>query len=856
MSKFVYVDRESVFGGRATKIALAVAFLTCLPVFAQQSVQTSAQPTTFFTPGNLVVSVEGCGVNGGTCTSVIGATGAGGSYGDNQAAPLTLFQFAPNASTPTSAAATYVNSLVFPQTGSGANLPVSSEYGSSSEGSVQAAGSGQYLAIMGYGINAQAFNTNSNAYSAAANAALAQSGSLTGQSYTAIPRVVTLVDVNGNVNSSTGLFNIFNGNNPRSTYTADGTNLYVSGQGTNGDATGGVFYTTLGSSSATTITGDDGGGTTSQDSRTVQIANNTLYVSVDTKEGTGGYNRSYIGTLGSPPAASVYTCTPNCVSGYGTVGPAPLKGFGNNGGTGRVQLNAAQTNGINGTASTCTSSSTCNYINLSPENYFFASPTVLYVADSGTPKNTSAQNQSPFTFCGAGGLQKWVKVGSTWTWEYTLYNGLSLVANPNCSSNIAGATGLLGLTGVVSGGNVYLYATNYNIGDLDPTYLYGITDVLSATTNPGGESFTQLASAPANSNFKGVTIVPTTPANSVEVTTSPSGLAFSSANSGCAPGSYTAPVTLSWTASSTCQLSVASPQSGPTGVQYVLSQWQDGTTTTADSVAFAGSTAGSPGVYTATFTTQYLLTTAAGTGGTVSAGAYVAAGTDATITATPDSGYYFVNFTGATTSTSNPLSLLMSGPEFVTANFAAQTTPTITWSAPAAIIYGSALSSVQLDATASVPGTFVYTPAAGTVPPVGSGQTLSVVFTPTDPTHYTAANGSTRITVNAASAPASPANLIVTKVLTRIGGNVVVTLAIANTGGTDATNVVLSSVKVGSDTATPLPQNIGTIGAGTSATATVGVPASVGASGAASSMTLSGTYTGGTFSSSARITLP
>ena len=44
-----------------------------------------------------------------------------------------------------------------------------------------------------------------------------------------------------------------------------------------------------------------------------------------------------------------------------------------------------------------------------------------------------------------------------------------------------------------------------------------------------------------------------------------------------------------------------------------------------------------------------------------------------------------------------------------------QATPTITWSNPADITYGTALSGTQLDATANVPGTFAYTPASGTV---------------------------------------------------------------------------------------------------------------------------------------------
>jgi hypothetical protein len=105
-------------------------------------------------------------------------------------------------------------------------------------------------------------------------------------------------------------------------------------------------------------------------------------------------------------------------------------------------------------------------------------------------------------------------------------------------------------------------------------------------------------------------------------------------------------------------------------------------------------------------------------------------------------------------------------------------------------------------------------------------------------------------------ATATPANLVVTRTLTRSGGDVVVLLTISNTGQTAAANVVLTSVKVGSDLATPLPQSLGTIAGGASVQTTVSVPDSVGASGAASSIAISGTYTGSNFSSSARITLP
>ena len=79
-----------------------------------------------------------------------------------------------------------------------------------------------------------------------------------------------------------------------------------------------------------------------------------------------------------------------------------------------------------------------------------------------------------------------------------------------------------------------------------------------------------------------------------------------------------------------------------------------------------------------------------------------------------------------------------------------QATPTLTWNAPAAITYGTALSNTQLNATASVPGTFAYTPDAGAM--LGAGnQILSVTFTPTDTTDYTTASTTVQLTVSQAT---------------------------------------------------------------------------------------------------------
>lgn len=77
-------------------------------------------------------------------------------------------------------------------------------------------------------------------------------------------------------------------------------------------------------------------------------------------------------------------------------------------------------------------------------------------------------------------------------------------------------------------------------------------------------------------------------------------------------------------------------------------------------------------------------------------------------------------------------------------------TPTITWGNPAAITYGTQLSAAQLNASATVPGGFVYTPPAGTVLTAGT-QTLSTTFTPTDATDYTSATATVQLTVNKAS---------------------------------------------------------------------------------------------------------
>jgi hypothetical protein len=80
-----------------------------------------------------------------------------------------------------------------------------------------------------------------------------------------------------------------------------------------------------------------------------------------------------------------------------------------------------------------------------------------------------------------------------------------------------------------------------------------------------------------------------------------------------------------------------------------------------------------------------------------------------------------------------------------------QQQPGITWANPANIIYGTALSGTQLNATSPLAGSFSYTPPAGTVLDIGQ-HTLTATFTPTDAVDYTPATATVTLTV----VPATP----------------------------------------------------------------------------------------------------
>jgi uncharacterized delta-60 repeat protein len=80
----------------------------------------------------------------------------------------------------------------------------------------------------------------------------------------------------------------------------------------------------------------------------------------------------------------------------------------------------------------------------------------------------------------------------------------------------------------------------------------------------------------------------------------------------------------------------------------------------------------------------------------------------------------------------------------------AQETPVLTWPGPADIVYGTPLGSAQLNATANVPGTFVYAPPAGTILKTGQGHVLTTTFTPLDTANFNTATLSVTINVRPA----------------------------------------------------------------------------------------------------------
>ncbi len=424
-------------------------------ILLAQAATASAQ---FFTPGDLVVTVYGSTTSSG--------------LPDGAITPITLQEYSLTA--PTSASLVFNDQL--PTTGTGANVGIVGEYGSSSEGTLSLTADGRYLTIGGYsGIAAangiQAASNSANSTNFAAGTAWSTSTIALAQSaVTDVPRVFATIDANNNVNTSTVLNDVYNTNNPRGSYSPDGSTIYISGQGASKTDEGGLYRTTIGTN---TTTGGSAptGIFNAVSTRSIVGFNGNLYYSADQNSSKKGTQTGIFEYSGFPTTSQ---------------------------GTSTGTRITPDTGVVNGTT-----------VNFSPQGFAFASSTILYVADTGDPKALGT---------GDGGIQKWVYNGSAWTLAYTLTNP-NFVA-PNLATSAAhGETGFAGLTLRLDGnGNADIYAVSYTAADADPNGLYGIVDNLGAATLPTGlnaESFVELAAgaglngSASNVTFKGVSFAPT-----------------------------------------------------------------------------------------------------------------------------------------------------------------------------------------------------------------------------------------------------------------------------------------------------------------------------------------------------------
>jgi hypothetical protein len=305
-------------------------------------------------------------------------------------------------------AGTLVQSVAMPTTVSGANQRLIASGTASSEGLITVSADGQYVALTGY------------------NRALGGTGTLNSTTGANVNRVVGIItSATGVVNTSTALADFADGNNPRSAVTTNGTDIWLAG------GTGGIRYTTLGSTTSTQIAN------TVLNNRQVNIFNGQLYSS----DSSGTAVR--LGTVGTGlPTTTGQTIT-------------NLPGF---------------------------------PITGSQYGFFFADLSssvagvdTLYVADD---TNTS----------GVGGILKYSLVGGTW------------VAN-----GIAGAFGdaYRGLTGVVTPSGVQLFATRKGgSAAAGGGELVSLLDSTGYNAAIGSPTITSLATAGANTAFRGVAYIP------------------------------------------------------------------------------------------------------------------------------------------------------------------------------------------------------------------------------------------------------------------------------------------------------------------------------------------------------------
>lgn len=303
-----------------------------LPVLAALAVSLPAQSP--FTIGNLVVVTVSTG---------------------NSASPVSLDEY--------TTTGVLVQSIPLPVAPSGNQLPFFIRGNAASEGYLNTSVDGRYLLLAGY-----------DAPLGTPGAAIESSTAAT------YPRVIARVDLLGNIDTSTGLLDAYDGNaqtagNFRAVASVDGTSFWTSGTGAT--TTAGVrFVQNLGDNSSLFLNASS-----PTNCRVVGIYDSNLY----TTSASGVY-------LGVNAVGQGLPTTPGQTITL-------LQGFPTAGGT----------------------SASSTY------DFFWADPNTVYVADDNAPAST------------VGGISKWTFNGSIWTRAYRL----TVQPTPTSNWGARGLTGFV-----------------------------------------------------------------------------------------------------------------------------------------------------------------------------------------------------------------------------------------------------------------------------------------------------------------------------------------------------------------------------------------------------------------------------
>jgi hypothetical protein len=279
-----------------------------------------------------------------------------------------------------------------------------------------------------------------------------------------------------------------------------------------------------------------------------------------------------------------------------------------------------------------------------------------HTLNTTSPQNVSGGSEQVWSSWSQGGTQsQTVTAGTaaiTYTANFTTQYQLTMVASPSADGSVTPASGGY----YASGASIPVTATaNSGFAFNNWTSTGGTFDsTSSASTN----FHMPAAATTVTGNF-----VPAT--TQITIATSPANLLVSVDG-----GPLTAaPLVETWNQNSTHTIATTSPQSGGTGIQYAFSAWSD-----LGAISHTITVPATATTYTASFATQYQLTTAGNpsAGGTVSptSGNYYTSGTIVPLVATANAGYSFTNWTGnVANSTSATTSITMTAPQSVTANF-------------------------------------------------------------------------------------------------------------------------------------------------------------------------------------------